>query len=128
MPIGIDYTTEDLQRVVDAVRAAGSQRKAMKKLKMSKSTIGHQMKRAAEKGLLGFDPVLPGYEIKSAVVSYDKHGGVSHRSVRQGKEAGPEFEMPEAMLVDRMTVQTDGTGRVERFWHKLKVESVSTMA
>ncbi len=36
--------------------------------------------------------------------------------------------MPPAMLIDRMTVQTDGAGRIEPNWHKLKAEAVQTIA
>lgn len=122
MPRGTPFTDEDLQRVVDAVTAAGSQRNAMETLGLSKTAIGHHMKRAAEKGLLGFEPVLPGYEIKTTSVTYDKTGAVVRKSIRQGKEAGPAFEMPEAMLIDRMTVQTGPDNRIERAWHKLKTE------
>lgn len=40
---------------------------------------------AAERGLLGLEPVLPGYAVKRTTVRYDAEGDVSATYVTQGK-------------------------------------------
>lgn len=112
------YTIEDLQHVVDAVKEHGSQRKAAEVLGIQKSTVGHHMLRAAKLGLLGYEPVLPGYEVKTTNVSYDRDGNVIRTTVQQHKESGPEFKVPDGLELNGVSAYVDADKRWRGGWIK----------
>lgn len=132
MPSGTNYTAEELIKVVDAVREAGSQRKAEKVLGLKKTAIAHHMKRAARLGLVEFKPlpgpVPEGFEVRSTKITTDGDGNVTSQTVVQGHAAGPQFsELPPGMFIERMTVNRDGDQNVRQDWIKLKADAQSTM-
>lgn len=121
---------EDLKKVVDAVRRHGSQRAAMDELKMTKSTVGYQMKLAARRGFCLDEPpaIMPGFEARSVKTTTDGDGNVTSQTVVQGHESGPRFsEMPPGMFIERMTVNRDGDQNVRQDWLKLKANAAETM-
>lgn len=54
---------------------------------------------AAERGLLGFEPVLPGFAVKRTTTQYDADNQVSGRFVTQAKAPGPKGEVPAGHVV-----------------------------
>lgn len=99
------------QGAVDALREHGNQVAAAASLNIARSTFQNRLKRAAERNMMGTAPVLPGFAIKS-VSSKTADGSW----VRQGKEAGEVFQMPDTHSLGKITIQRDAEGRVERDW------------
>lgn len=104
---------EELERRVAAYRAHGSQRLAAAALGMGKSAFGDSMKLAAERGMLGTRPVLPGYAIKS-IASKTEDGAW----VKQTKAAGEKYETPTGLAIKARSVLADADGRVLLTWNK----------
>lgn len=115
--------TEELERRVAAYREHGSQRAAAEALGIPKSTMGDSMKRAAELGMLGTDPVLPGYAIKS-IASKTADGAW----VKQTKAAGEVFEVPAGFAHKRISNLSDGQGRTVARWDIVEQDKVQQLA
>jgi len=113
----LTLSIEELKRRVEAYRQHGTERKAAKALRVGKSTFHENMKRAAELGLMGTDPVLPGFAIKS--ISNTPNGTF----IKQGKEAGAKFEVPAGHVVKGVSALVDSDGRVIQQWQKTRAES-----
>lgn len=117
----MNLLTEELERRVAAYREHGSQRAAAEALGIPKSTFGDSMKRAAELGMLGLSPVLPGYAIKS-IASKTADGAW----VKQTKAAGEKYETPAGHAVKGESALVDADGRVIQKWVKTGAESEQT--
>lgn len=107
---------EELKRRVEAYRQHGTERKAAKALGVGKSTFHENMKRAAELGLMGTDPVLPGFAIKSVASK------VGDAWVKQTKDHGAKFEVPAGHVVKGVSALVDADGRVIQQWQKTRAE------
>lgn len=82
-------------------------------LGVSRETVQRHIKLAAERGLLGTEPVLPGYAIKS--ISSKTADGTW---VRQTRAAGEEFEVPAGHAVKGESALVDADGRIIQKWVK----------
>ena len=106
------FHTDELVQTVAAYEAnERNQRATALQLGLARSTLQNRLRRAAERGLLGYEPVLPGFAIKS-ISSKEADGSW----VRQGRAAGEVFEAPETHVLGKMTVQRDPDGRVVQDW------------
>lgn len=114
-----------LQRVAAAYQEHKSERGVAKALGLSKSGARHQIHRAAEKGLLGFKPVLPGFEIKTTAVQRDGDGNTEKEWIKQHKAAGGPFAMPEGQILKEGSYFVDGEQRVRHAWIKTKGDAVT---
>lgn len=112
------YTTEQLQVIIDAVRDAGSQRKAAKALGTSRHYVDNGMKIAAERGMLGFEPVLPGFRVASV------SNGPNGTHITQKPERGDAFRVPEGHAVKGVSALVDEDGREIVKWIKTREEDV----
>jgi hypothetical protein len=119
------YTIEQLRRAVNAKAEHGSQRKAAAAIGVPKTTFERMMMRAAEQGLLGFKPVLPGYELKRSSAQLDDAGNVQKEWVTQHKASGPAFSMPLGQVLKGVSAFVDGEGRIRHQWIKTKSDSVA---
>ena len=79
----------------------------------------NRVHKAVASGLLGFKPVLPGFEI-SQIATRAEDG--SH--VKMRPERGPEFQVPEGMTVKGVSALVDGQGRVIQQWIKPTLDQV----
>lgn len=123
--MSIELTDDQLRRVAEAKAAHGSERAAARALEMSRTTYRYQIKRAAERGLLGFKPVLPGYELKRSSAQLDKAGKVEKEWVTQHKASGPAFKMPAGQILKGVSAFVDGEGHIRHQWIKTKNDSVT---
>src|SRR6185503_16942109 len=105
-------SNEELIETIRAMEEHGTQVKAAAALGIKQHTVSERLKRAAQRGLLGYNPVLPGFEIKSITT------GPAGDSVQQVPEAGPEFELPEGHVVKGVSSLLDAEGRVKQTWVK----------
>jgi len=116
---------EEIRRRADAYKEHGSERAAARALGISKTAMHESLKRAAEQGLLGFKPVLPGYELKRSSAQLDKSGNVEKEWVTQHKESGPAFAMPAGQVLKGVSAFVDGEGRIRHQWIKTRTDSAA---
>ncbi len=103
---GARLSHEELLRRAEAYREHGTLVKAAAALGIKKSAFHDSIKRAAEIGLLGPSPTLPGYAIKSLTET------PNGTYVRQTKEAGPVYEPTAGLAVKGKTTLVNAEGRV----------------
>lgn len=109
--------TEELRRRADAYREHGTLVKAAAALGIGKSALAESIKRAAEAGLLGTEPVLPGFRISR--ISNTPSGTF----IQQAPERGDRFEVPTGHVVKGVSALVDAEGRVIQQWQKTAVET-----
>lgn len=105
-------TEDDIARTVEARQSSETNSEAARKLGISEKTVRRHMAMAAERGLLGTEPVLPGYAIKSIA---SKQGDAW---VKQTKASGEVYETPPGLAIKGRSVLTDPENRVILTWHK----------
>ncbi len=103
---GARLSHEELLRRAEAYREHGTLVKAASALGIKKSAFHESIKRAAEIGLLGPSPTLPGYAIKSLTET------PNGTYMRQTKEAGPVYEPTVGLAVKGKTTLVNAEGRV----------------
>ncbi len=89
-------------------------------LRVSRSTAQARVKRLAEKGLLGFKPVLPGFAVRKVSSQIDADGEVQKTYIQQGPERGPEFAVPVGHVVKGVSALVDADGRTVQQWIKTR--------
>jgi hypothetical protein len=100
-----------------AYEAAGkNQTVAAATLGIARETLQNSLRRAAERGLLGVAPVLPGFRISQTTST--PHGDF----VQQKPEHGPEFEVPVGHVVKGVSALVDAEGRIVQQWLKTREE------
>lgn len=111
--------TDDLAReAVDALNACGSQVKAAKQLGIPRATLQNRLHRAAERGMMGYEPVLPGYRISETTSIYDGAGKLKRQMVQQKSERGGPFNMPPDHIIKGVSALVDSDGRTIQQWIK----------
>lgn len=108
---------EDMRAAVEAVALHGTVTKAALALGMNRKTFDSHYRRAAEAGLMGFKPILPGFAVKS--VSSKAADGAW---VKQTKAPGEVFEPLPGHVVKGESALVDPDGRVTAKWVKTKLE------
>jgi hypothetical protein len=107
------------QEAADAFRAYGKKHLAAEALGLRWPTFDNRLKRAAERGMLGTRPVLPGFRI--AKVSNTPSGDY----VQQRPEAGEVYELPEGQRVKGVSTLVDADGRKIIEWIKTAADTQS---
>lgn len=110
-------TQEQMQEAVSLLELYGTQAAASDATGIPRQTLQSRLKRAAEAGLCGTRPVLPGFAIKS--VSSKTEDGAW---VRQVKEAGGQFETPAGHTIKGISALVDAEGREVLKWVKTRNE------
>lgn len=88
------------------------------------STAHNRITRAAQRGLLPTDPVMPGFRISRTAHTYDGDGTLRTQSIQQKPDIGPEFEIPPGQEIKGVSALLDPDGRVIQRWVKTRTESV----
>lgn len=108
-------TDEIALEAVQATESLGSQSAAAAFLNIARSTLQNRLKRAAERGLSGYDPVMPGFAVKK-VASKTKDG----HWVTQGPDRQlQDFTMPEGQHAPRGTYHVID-GKLNQAWLRLE--------
>lgn len=89
---------------------------------ISRRAIRGSIRAAAAAGLLGFDPVLPGYRVSKTTTRTDGNGNVLGRSIQQAPERGEVFEVPISHGVKGVSALVDSEGRIIQQWVKTRNE------
>lgn len=105
-------TDEQLKEAVDAYESFGSERAAAAFFNCAPSTFHQRLVRAAERGLAGTKPVMPGFRI--AKVSNTPRGDY----IQQKPAHGEEYATPEGMAIKGRSVLADPENRVMLTWYK----------
>jgi predicted phosphodiesterase len=113
------------RRAAELYKLHGSERAAARAAGMPKTNFHLRLTRAAERGFLGTEPVLPGYEIKRTTAQYDAAGNLKGEFVTQHKESGVAFEMPEGQVLKGVSAYVDAEGRVRAKWIKTRGDTVT---
>jgi hypothetical protein len=94
-----------------------NQTKAAAVLGIGRGTLQDSLKAAALRGMLGKDPVLPGFVIASTNTTTDKDGDVVRQSVRQVPEPGPKLELLPGFDLKQRSTLSDGDQNIKLQWH-----------
>lgn len=108
---------EVLQEAVEALALHGSQTKAAAALGIARDTFQNRLKRAAQRGLCGTGPVLPGFSLSKTTAVYNQDGDIVREFVQQKPEPGEQYQPIDGMALKGRTTWTDGHGRVTQQVH-----------
>ena len=110
---------DDALRAAVELRAAHpSERSAAQAAGLSLNAFRNRLMRAAERGLSGFEPVLPGYRVSRTAVEKDEAGATRRTWIEQKPERGPAFAVPPGHEVSGVSALVDGEGREVVKWVK----------
>lgn len=112
---------DDLSRAVAALaQAGGVVAHAALAIGVPDSTLRRWRSYAAARGLLGTDPVLPGYEISQTTTIYDDGGSIVRKTVQQRPERGVPFEVPDGHAIKGVSALVGADGREIQRWVKTR--------
>jgi len=111
-----------LKEAVDTRAMCDNDTQAADFLHIARSTFQNRMKRAAERGLCGTKPVLPGFAIKSIA---SKEGDAW---IKQVKAPGEVFEVPDGQKVKGVSALVSEDGREIIKWIKTDTDREATLA
>lgn len=109
-------TDEQIDEAVVALKEHGNQSAAAAALGLARSSLQNRLRRAAERGLLGTKPVLPGFRISQ--VTSTPNGDF----VQQKPERGEEWALPDGHSVKGVSALVDAEGRTIQQWVKTRNE------
>lgn len=115
---------DDELRDMLARRVGKTNREAAAEMNIGYETFRNRLRIAARRGLMGFGPVLPGYEVSK--ISTDGAGDVV--SVTQKPEHGDQWEIPPTHLLGKITVNLDADGRVIQSWPRVNPSTSHVLA
>lgn len=114
---------EELEHTIEIWRKNGkNQTHTAAELNISRGTLQHRLKLAAQRGLLVNEPpAMPGYRITRLSTQEDADGEVLKRYIQQKPEPGDEFEIPPGHIIKGESALVDPSGRVIQKWVKTKI-------
>ncbi|MGN8022245.1 oxidoreductase [Phyllobacterium sp. 22229] len=124
--MGTPPLTDELCReAVEALKAAGGiKAKAAGAMNVPISTFKFWIKVAARRGLMGFSPVLEGFELAKSTTVYGKDGAVVREFVQQRPERElSHFNLPQGHIIKGMSALVDANGHQVQAWYKTSLEA-----
>jgi hypothetical protein len=103
---------EELAQTVELMAIHGTVTEAAKAAGMARTTFSDRVKTATLRGLMGFDPVMAGFEVSRASTN-TKTG---EAWVRQVREPGEVFEVPRGHRIKKVSALVDEGERVKQKW------------
>lgn len=76
--------------------------------------------QAARNGKLGYEPVLPGFEITETSTTTDAQGNLQTQRVTQKQSRGSAFEMPQGHMLKGVSAYMSSDGRLIGQWVKTR--------
>ncbi|MBY3434795.1 hypothetical protein [Rhizobium laguerreae] len=104
------------QEAADAFISLGSKTAAALLLGIPRTTLNERLKIAAERGMCGTKPVLPGFRISQ--VTSTPNGDF----VQQKPERGESWALPDGHAVKGVSALVDADGRTIQQWVKTRLE------
>lgn len=109
------------QEAADAYRAADCViAHAARNMGLPTQTFQNRLKRAAERGMLGTRPVLPGFRVAKSTAVLDSAGELQRQFVQQKPERGGEFQPPPGHSIKGVSALVDEDGRIINQWIKTR--------
>jgi hypothetical protein len=114
-PYGMQLGGGEIGAVGAAARALGSNHSTiMNRLRQGEKQYGLKPDWAL------YEPlprgIVPGFEVRSVISRYDKHGNPAGETIAQGPERGKPFEVPEGLSLKGLTAQVGADGRLVQQW------------
>lgn len=107
---------EDIESAVAAYREHGEKQAAADSLGWTRSRLRRHLARAAEIGLLGTDPVLPGFRLTKTTTVTNQDGDVVREFVTQKAGESEDYVVPDGFTLKRDSAYLDGAGRRVGGW------------
>jgi hypothetical protein len=129
---GIALSDEQISETIAAIEATRNPDKSINKcaaarrLDIPRTTLQSRVKNLAANGLLGFAPVMPGFEVKEVNTQLDASGAVKATSIKQQRERGEVYTQPAGYTAKEYSVLTDADDRIVLKWNKLKKDGEKT--
>jgi hypothetical protein len=111
-------TDEQCLAAVEAKNSQATLAAAAASIGITAPALKHRVKLAAERGLLGTKPVLPGFRISQTTAVTNQDGDVVREFIQQRPELGETFEVPAGHAVKGVSALVDADGRTIQQWVK----------
>lgn len=119
-------TTEQAEETAKIYIANGRDCSATaREMGLARSTVQNRLKRASELGLLGTDPVLPGFRIARVSTLKRSDGSLVHENIQQRPDHGGKFNLPDGHLVKGVSALVDSDGNVVQQWVKTRKDAAT---
>jgi predicted phosphodiesterase len=116
-------TDEQCLAAIEAKNSQPTLAGAASSIGITASALKHRVKLAAERGLLGTKPVLPGFRISKTTAVTNQDGDVVREFIQQRPEVGEHFEVPAGHAVKGVSALVDSDGRTIQQWIKTKEQT-----
>ncbi len=113
-------TDDQCTAAVEAYKqAGGNYAEAARLLDIPRATVQNRVKVAASRGMMGYAPVLAGFEIAKISSALDADGNVtaSHVQQKPERELSP-FNLPHGHVIKGMSALVDANGNQVQAWYK----------
>lgn len=104
-----------------------NQTKAAAALKLSRSAFQNRLKVAARRGLMGTNPVLPGFVVSKTTAVLGADGKLQREFVQQKPEPGDEFKVPDGHVIKGISALVNSDGLVTQQWIKTRRDLQDTI-
>ena len=121
----VSVSTEDCERSAEALRTAGgNQADAARSLNVPRSTFQGWISKAYQRGLLGFQPVMPGFIVTTVSTQSGADGAKEREWITQRPEPIGAVAVPDGHSVKGVSSLIDETGAVRAQWVKTRADDV----
>jgi hypothetical protein len=110
------------QEAADAFDALRNKTEAALLLGIPRNTFNDRLKIAAERGMCGTKPVLPGFRISQTTAVKDADGNVVQEFIQQKPERGDAFQVPAGHTIKGISALVNEDGREIIKWVKTRNE------
>lgn len=120
--MGINDLSEELcQQAVDAFNKFNNKAEAARHLSIPVTTLKSRLDVAARRGMCGFSPVLPGFEITGTSTQFGKDGEIEREWIRTNPEGNEEeFKVPLGHVVKGVSALVGPNDQVLAKWIKTR--------
>lgn len=119
---GHAFEDDELLEAVELRKKYGSVRAAARETGLCRTNLQLRVRRAAERGLLGTEPVLPGFQISRTTAVRESDGTISREYIQQRPESGDEFEVPDGHSISGVSSLVGHDNRVINQWIKTRAD------
>jgi hypothetical protein len=112
-----------LRQALDYLEKHGSKVKAAEALGISRAGFQHRIRAAARHGLMGTDPVLEGFELRSISTQRGPNGETQREWIKQAPAADGAFSLPDGHIVKGVSALTNSAGQVVQQWTKTSLDA-----
>jgi hypothetical protein len=119
------------EQCLDAVKAKASSptmAAAAASIGITASALKYRVRLAAERGLLGTKPVLPGFRLTQTTAVTNADGDVVREFIQQKPENGEAFSVPAGHLIKGVSALIDSSGNEIVKWVKTKEDAAAQHA